>query len=71
MVRQSRDVFSSFPQRRKCNRHNVQTMIEIFAEATLFDSHIQIAICCRDDSHVNADGFDTSNPIEFALLKKS
>ena len=46
-------------------------MVEVFAKAALFDRDIQIAICCRNDPHINTDRSDAADPIEFALLKES
>ena len=63
MVRQHGDIFSSCPQRRKYNRHNIEAMIKVFTKATLFDRSIQVAICRCHDPYVNMDRSDAADPI--------
>ena len=69
MVRQQRDVFRTFGQRRDLQVDHVQAVVEIFAELVAGHHFWQIAVGSGDNSHVNIDIAVAAQRAHFALLQ--
>src|SRR3972149_5307879 len=48
----------------------MKPMIEIFTEASLFDSVFEVTVCRGDNSHVHAERFQAADPLKLPLLEK-
>ena len=62
-----RNVFAPFREARHAQRHDVQAMIEIFAETAFPDVLIEIARRRRNDADVDRDLLRTAETQEFLL----
>ena len=63
------DILQSFTQRRQSQWHDVETVIQVFAEQTLLDLVSQVAVCRRNDAHISADRRPPPDRRVLALLQ--
>ena len=71
MFREQWDVFSTLAERRKVERDDVDSVIEIFAKLSFADELFEILVGGRYDTHVHFDGMSPADAGEFPLLKDS
>src|SRR5437762_10389603 len=69
MAGQERDVFAPLAQGRHPDRHDVEAVEQIFAEAAAGDFGAQIAVRGGDDADVDLDPARSAHPLEGLLLK--
>ena len=69
MLRQQRDVVSAFPERRKMDSDDIQTIVEILAEITLRDSFGQILIGRGDHADIDGEPILSAHPANLMLLE--
>ena len=69
MLRQQGNIFSSFPQRRHMQGHNIQTIKQIFAEAALFYFLFQVFIGSGNYADINFKNFRTADTGNFPFLQ--
>ncbi len=69
-MRQKRDVFFAVAQRRNVDWHDIQAVIKIFAEATLFESGAEIDIGCGDDTNIHVTREVRAEAFKLALLQE-
>src|SRR5262249_38951525 len=62
------NIFAALPQRRKMQVDNVESVVEVFAEAAFLDQREQINVGSRHDAHVNLDLFGAAQAHELAFL---
>ena len=68
-ARQRQNVAAPLAQRRQPQRHHVEPVVEIGAEARGANFLGQIAVRGRDQPHVEADRAGAAQPFDFALLQ--
>src|SRR5205814_3986440 len=71
IAHQDGGVLRSLPERRKTNREDVQTIVEIGAESLLPHGSLQIPVRRRDHADVYRAGMGGSDSFELALLDDS
>ena len=71
MFREQWDVFSALAERRKVERDDVDSVIEIFAKLSFADELFEILVGGRYDTHVHFDGLHPADAGEFPFLKDS
>lgn len=54
MIDQKRDVCLPFTKRRNADGKNIQTIEQVFTEGLFGDSFFQVAVGCRNDTHIGA-----------------
>ena len=69
MDRQGGDIFMAFPQERKTNGNDVQTIIKIFSKCPLFDHLLQVPIGSGNEPDINLFGFCSSHGRKLSLLQ--
>src|SRR6185369_231926 len=69
--RQKRQIVGPLSQRRNSQRHNAQTIEEVFPESAFLDFALQISIRRREHSDVDANGAGASDSADLALLQDS
>ena len=70
MFRQRRDVFRPFPQGGHGNDHDVEPIIQVLAEFSLFNRLRQVAVCGGQNAHVDPTGRFSSQTARLVILKK-
>src|SRR5687768_139524 len=71
MGRQLGDVFMAFPQRGEGDRNDIQPMIQIFTKRPIANRLVDVAVGCRNDSHIHADLAGSTDTLKLAFLQKS
>src|SRR5262249_564584 len=71
MVNKRRHVASAIAEGRDIDRNNVEPIIQVFAESTVFDHSLEIAICRRDHSHVDLHGLGGADAHDLFLLQRA
>jgi hypothetical protein len=66
---QQTDVVTSRAKFRKMNRQHAQAVIKIRTEAASGNGLCQVAICCRNDPHVDGNICSRSNPANSFFLQ--
>src|SRR5215469_8873752 len=69
VVGQFGDVFAAVAQWRKMNRDNVETEVEVLAEASPGDQFLQILVGRCNHARLDPQRFDAADPGELALLE--
>ena len=69
MAGQRLDVSAPFAQGRQLDRHNVEPVIEVFAEPPGSDQRLKIAVGGGDDAHVDGDFLVAAHPADPARLQ--
>ncbi len=69
MIGQHRDIGAARAQRRQRDRHHVDPVVEVLAEALLGDLFGQIAIGGGDQPHVDVEGLVAADPPHFLFLQ--
>ena len=69
MQRQRGNVLDALAQRRNRDRKDVETIVEIASERSVFDHALEIAVRRGDDPHVDALGSRAAEAFELALLQ--
>ncbi|MDT4866107.1 hypothetical protein FQZ97_1009440 [compost metagenome] len=69
MTYQIGHILTTLAQWRQAQRHNIETVIKIFAEKPLSDELTQILVGCSHDAHIGFDRRATANCHIFALLQ--
>ena len=67
VLRQNRDVLAPLFQAGHRNRHHVQTVIQLFAEAVRGDFIIKILVGRRHDPQINPYLVTSANPLELLI----
>ena len=62
------DVVAALAQRRQADGEDVEAVVEVLTESFLVNRLKQVAVAGGDDTHVDADGGDAADAVEFALL---
>src|ERR1700730_2155057 len=71
MMHQHRNVFTPFAKRRNLNWENIQAVKEVFAELTVANHALQIAVRCGNQTNVYTNRFRTSQAFKFAFLQSA
>ena len=66
-----RDVFSPFAQRRKTNRKDTQSIVEISAEGFLLHHAAEVLVGSRDDSYVSVQRAGAAQALVLLILEHS
>ncbi len=69
MLRQQRDVATTFPQSRQLDGEHLQPVIEILTEPTLLDHGAKVAVGGRHQPDVGVQGSRATDPLESALFQ--
>src|SRR5579862_617078 len=69
IINEQRNVAAALMQRRKPDRKNIQAIVEIAAELTLFDHLRQITIRGSDETNVHRDSPSASQPLNLFFLQ--
>ena len=69
MTGETRDVLQPLSQRRKHDGKDVETVIEVRAEALLGDRALEVTIRGRDQPHVRLQRLRSAHPLELAVLQ--
>ena len=69
VLHERRNVIGPLAQRRIENRKDVEAIVEIAAELLVGDHLREIAVGCRDEPDVDADGAGAAQPLELLLLQ--
>src|SRR5262249_49922528 len=64
-----RDVLGTLAQGRQVDREDVQSVVEVVAEAALVDHRKQIPVGRRDHAHIDLDRPRATEALELLLLK--
>ncbi len=65
------DVLFALAERRDLDRHDVQPVEEVLAEAALLDLLLQVAVGRGDDAHVHGDQLAAADPLDLARLDRA
>src|SRR5215831_10134959 len=63
------NVFTPFAKGWQDDRNDVQPIIKIFAECSVFHHLFQVGTGCRDDANVHFDRAVSADPLKFPFLK--
>ena len=66
---QQRDVFAPAVERRHLDVHDVQAVVEVFAELAAHHELLQVAVRGRDHAHVDRDGVGGADGADLVLLQ--
>src|SRR5207248_11064836 len=66
---EERDVVPALPERRDGERHHLEPLVEVLAEAACGDLRGEIAVRRGEDAGPYRDPLDAANPLELALLQ--
>src|SRR4029453_10395668 len=69
VTRKQRDVFAPVAQRGKLKRHYVETVEQVLAELSSFDSIFQVSIRGSNQPNIDLDGLCSADPFEFSFLQ--
>src|SRR5216110_36605 len=69
--REQHDVVAALTQRRQCDLDATNSIVEIFAKSSFFDSRLELAIRGADDANVSGAIDGVADAAEFALLQKT
>ena len=69
MSDQFRDVLAAIAQRRQVDRHDVEPVVQVLAEAAGGGFGQEVAVAGGDDAGVDADGLRVADALELALLQ--
>ena len=64
---EQRNVFATFRQARQMDADDVEPVIEVFAERTLFDEALEVLVRRRDDAYVDAHRRVSADAIELSV----
>ena len=67
MLQQQRDVLAPVAERRRVDPDDVQAMVQILAESTLFHGLSEILVGRRDHADVDTDRALPADPVELPL----
>src|SRR6185503_13917118 len=71
MLSERQNVLASIAQRRQLDRHDRETIVQVFAETPLPYRFLKIDVGCSNDAHVNATRRRIAEWRELALLDHS
>ena len=63
------NVLAPLAQRRQVDRHHVEPVVQVLAEAAVARFGQQVAIAGGDDAGVDADGLRVADALELAFLQ--
>src|SRR5215470_14010195 len=66
---QHRNVFATFAQRRQCDRKDIEAVIEIRAKLSITHGLLEIAVCGRDDAHVDLQRVTSSDAFKLTFFQ--
>ncbi len=66
---QLRQVFQPVPQRRHEDRHDVEPIVEVFAELARFDLFFQVAIGRGDEADIDRQRLGAADALELSFLQ--
>src|SRR2546428_121787 len=66
---EERDVAPPIAERRELDRHDVQAIVEVLAEAPLLHERLEISVGRREHAHVDADRVGPAHALDRALLE--
>ena len=69
VIDQARNVLLPIAERRKLDRHDIETIEQVVSEAPLLDQLCEVSMGRSDDSDVNLYGFGTSNLLKFTFFQ--
>src|SRR6185436_12445801 len=64
-----RNVFRTFPQPGQADWDDIQTVVEIFPKAAVFDLRLQWLIRRGQHTHIDVDGNIVPDPADLAILQ--
>src|SRR5438093_1441245 len=65
------EIVSPLHQRGEPDRDDREAIVEVFAEASLLDRLLEIAVGGRDQAHVDGDRLAAPHPLDLALLHRA
>src|SRR3954466_2305704 len=68
MIHQRLNVVRPFAQRGQMNLKTVNAIEQVSAEGAVVDDRIEVAICCRDDAHIDFNLAHATDAKESARL---
>ncbi|KAG1487580.1 hypothetical protein G6F52_014161 [Rhizopus delemar] len=71
MLRQRRNVFHAFAQRRQAQPEHVQAMEQVLAEQALFDTLLQRLVGRGHDAHVHRTRAVVAQALDLAVLQRA
>src|SRR5205807_545264 len=71
MLNQSGNIFAALPQRRKCERKNIDAVKEILTEFSVSHQCFQIAVSSDNHANVNLNRFGCAYALNFPLLENA
>src|SRR3989442_3537554 len=69
VVHEQRHVRDPLGERRYLDRHDVQSIVQVFAEGPAPYRLLEVHVRCRHDTHVDLDGPRAAHPLDLALLE--
>jgi hypothetical protein len=63
-IRQRNNVVLAFAEGRHAKADDIQPVVMVFAEAVVRYPLFQVAVCGRDDAHINSDGIFAPKSLE-------
>src|SRR5215469_6546914 len=69
VLREYRNLFTAFAQRRKMDREAIETVIEILPERLASDGLLDVNVCRRDDAHIHLHGHPAPESRKAAILQ--
>src|SRR5580765_8703369 len=65
------DVFGSFAERRELDGDDVDSIVEVFPEASVFDRLFQIEVRCRDEPELGLNRFGSAHALDLTFLDRA
>ncbi len=69
MMRQHHHIVAALAQRGHLHGENAEPVIKVFAEVTLLDFFLQIAIGCCNYAHIDLASGVVADPLELLFLQ--
>ncbi len=63
------DVFQAVAQRRHVDGHDVEAVVQVFAEVAPLDGFLQVAVGGGDDAHPHFQGLGAADPFKLTFLQ--
>ena len=68
---EKRDVVATFAQAGEMNGNNVESIVEIFTESSVFDSFLKRFVACRHDTNVHKNRHIVTHATHLFLLENT